>query len=113
MIWIDNRCPIEGCRYGGDTAEHYKLLGIKPYWCRGMKLEPKFDKDSDGKYTTRLRLYSTDACVVCLDNRPNIVYSGCRHNIICCDCILKMDDYYKCPMCRCTSRYVFPCAISG
>ena len=43
--------------------------------------------------------YYTDVCVICLGNKPNVLYTPCRHIATCLNCE-NIKTIYKCPMCR-------------
>ena len=38
-------------------------------------------------------------CIVCLENKPNVLYTNCLHRCVCDSCDFK-GEFSKCPMCR-------------
>ena len=43
--------------------------------------------------------YKLEQCVICLDNKPNILYKPCMHYCICLQCE-KKGKFENCPYCR-------------
>ncbi len=54
---------------------------------------------NDIKILVRKNTYNEEKCVICQENKPNIVYFPCSHNCVCKDCDKKMNGN-KCPLCR-------------
>ena len=46
-----------------------------------------------------LSVFKEDTCMICMDNKPNILFCNCGHLIICENCYHKYRDD-KCPICR-------------
>ena len=40
-----------------------------------------------------------DECVICYENKPNILYTNCLHFVVCKDCD-NNGNFSKCPLCR-------------
>ena len=54
-----------------------------------------YDED-DHKIKTTIK---EDDCVVCFENKPNILYTECMHFAVCTSCD-KKGDFKSCPLCR-------------
>ena len=54
-----------------------------------------YDED-DHKIKTMIK---EDDCVVCFENKPNILYTECMHFAVCTSCD-KKGDFKSCPLCR-------------
>ena len=48
-------------------------------------------------------IYTADECVICLDEKPNIVFGPCGHSCMCntcCEQMKKIQQSKQCPLCR-------------
>ena len=54
--------------------------------------------DPEGEYNIKKSIKSTE-CVICLQNRPNVLYIRCRHLVVCDSCDL-FGNLLECPICR-------------
>ena len=54
------------------------------------------DEDDDYEVKTTIK---EDECVVCYENKPNILYTECLHCVVCDSCD-KKGDFKSCPLCR-------------
>ena len=54
--------------------------------------------DPDEEYHIKKSIKSTE-CVICLQNRPNVLYIKCRHIVACDSCDLS-GKLLECPICR-------------
>ena len=54
--------------------------------------------DPDEEYHIKKSIKSTE-CVICLQNRPNVLYIKCRHIVACHSCDLS-GKLLECPICR-------------
>ena len=57
-------------------------------------------KDEDGVITiNEIKMYKTDECVICLENKTNVLFCLCGHICICekCNEIKKLNS---CPVCK-------------
>lgn len=91
-------CEIKNFSSSQELIQHLQLLGIEPFWKKGMNfciesskrniLEVKPDK-----------IYINESCVLCLDNHAEIIINRCGHQIYCIDCIDKSNKL-NCPICR-------------
>jgi len=42
-----------------------------------------------------------DICIICFENKTNIILKECNHDLFCDDCISKIENINnKCPLCR-------------
>ena len=58
--------------------------------------EDNEDEDDDYEVKTAIK---EDECVICYENKPNILYTECLHYVVCDSCD-KKGDFKSCPMCR-------------
>ena len=58
--------------------------------------EDRYDKDYDYKLKKSIK---EDECVICLNNKANILYTECLHFVVCDSCD-KKGKFSKCPLCR-------------
>ena len=57
------------------------------------------EEDEDEDEEPARKTITEPECIICFENKPNILYLECMHLCVCngCDCKGKL---YKCPMCR-------------
>ena len=58
--------------------------------------EDHYDEDYDYKLKKSIK---EDDCVICLNNKANILYTECLHFVVCDSCD-KKGKFSKCPLCR-------------
>ena len=60
------------------------------------------DLNNDFIHEPKLDIYKDDTCVVCIENKPNILFCNCGHLVVCEKCYhnLENTNYHKCPKCR-------------
>ena len=59
-----------------------------------------FDLDEDYDYYREIKTsINEEECVICYENKPNILYSDCCHIAVCYECDTK-GRFRSCPMCR-------------
>jgi hypothetical protein len=49
------------------------------------------------------QIYTADDCVICLDEKPNVVFGPCGHSCMCntcCEQMKKIKQSNQCPLCR-------------
>ena len=46
-----------------------------------------------------INVYKEDVCVVCMENKVNILFCNCGHLVVCYECFHKLENS-KCPKCR-------------
>ena len=51
------------------------------------------------RYIPTFKIFKEDVCVVCLQNKPEIMFYDCQHCCVCSDCE-KVEPFMKCPYCR-------------
>ena len=62
--------------------------------------EESEDKDEDGAITiNEIKTYKTDECVICLENKNNVLFCNCGHICVCEKCI-EIIGLTKCPVCK-------------
>ena len=77
-----------------ETIERNFFIRIAPtvYFFREGQPDP------DEEYHIKKSIKSTE-CVICLQNRPNVLYIKCRHIVACDSCDLS-GKLLECPICR-------------
>jgi len=109
------KCPSIACNYKDfETSEklirHLTLLGIEPFWQKGIILNTDDEKiDRTMLLNFVPKLYITDTCIICLDNKPNIITNNCRHHVYCTTCF-NPNIPNLCPICRTKVDSFFPYA---
>ena len=58
--------------------------------------EDYYDEDYDYKLKKSIK---EDECIICCDNKANILYTECLHFVVCDGCD-KKGKFFKCPLCR-------------
>ena len=56
------------------------------------------DEDYDGPKPLQKAIKEKE-CVICFENKPNILYTECLHIVVCSSCDAK-GKFIKCPFCR-------------
>ena len=91
--------------------EEKKIIEEKKYYLPPETIERKFyifmvptvyfregQPGPDEEYHIKKSIKSTE-CVICLQNRPNVLYIKCRHIVACDSCDLS-GKLLECPICR-------------
>ena len=55
--------------------------------------------DSNNWYTNANKTVKTEECLICVENKPNVLFCGCGHLCVCEECI-KYYESYQCPVCK-------------
>ena len=55
--------------------------------------------DSYNEHINTNKTFKTEECLICTENKPNVLFCGCGHLCVCKDCI-KSYQSYKCPICK-------------
>jgi hypothetical protein len=114
-----SKCPAYICKYNDtdsplEVIEHFKSLGIPPFWKTGMDLSSK--KVNEYVFKKEVKIFNVDNCVFCLEKKPNVVFDKCLHCCFCIDCYLSITnpvsnvswDTKKCPVCKMFYSKVYP-----
>ena len=56
-------------------------------------------REEHRRYIPTFKIFKEDVCVVCLHNKPEIMFYDCQHCCVCSDCE-KVKPLMKCPCCR-------------
>ena len=59
--------------------------------------ENENEVESDSEYD--INVYREDECVICMENKANILFCDCGHLIVCDECYHELEND-KCPKCR-------------
>ena len=84
----DDNTEIEGEFYIGIDA----IVYVSP----ADENENRYEEDYDYKLKKSI---TEDECVICCDNKANILYTECLHFVVCDGCD-KKGKFSKCPLCR-------------
>ena len=57
------------------------------------------DEDEDEDEEPARKTISEPECIICFENKPNILYTECLHFVVCDGCDFK-GRFNKCPLCR-------------
>ncbi len=80
-------------------CNHYKLLGIAPFFNIDDKQNNKnFLKIYDSYDYELNNIYEYDYCIACFTTKPNIVFNPCNHNCLCYGCLVNYKNN-TCPVC--------------
>ena len=58
-----------------------------------------FEDEDDAIAINEIKTYKTDECVICLENKTNVLFCNCGHICVCEKCI-KIKRLPKCPVCK-------------
>ena len=90
-----------------ELITHFQKLGILPFWKSGMK----FEKENEYQFNKNIKLYDSKECIICLDNKTNIIFDRCMHSCYCISCFdkfIKLNSILKCPLCREFFNKIYP-----
>ena len=57
------------------------------------------EEDDDIKTINEIKTYKTDECVICLEDKNNVLFCNCGHICVCKKCI-EIKRLTKCPVCK-------------
>ena len=120
------KCPSYACSEANhiftpeELCEHFKLLGIKPFWpSYEITNSTNLTNSTNTNNTTNVinyvtnpqlllnKIYTTENCIVCLDKSPQLVLYPCLHHVFCFNCI-NLKIYSRCSICRQKIIDIFP-----
>ena len=114
------KCPAYICNYDNinsaeEVIEHFQKLGIPPFWKKNMIITSK-TKTTDYIFNKEIKIFNIDECIICLQNKPNIILDKCLHCCFCIDCFLSLAsppsstswNIKICPICRSIYSKVYP-----
>ena len=93
------------CFQDGDGQPTYFLKDVTPdFFLTPYKIHVNADVNIKGlrkeqRDIPTFKIIKTDDCVICLDNKPEIMFYDCLHCCVCSDCE-KVKSSMKCPYCR-------------
>ena len=61
--------------------------------------------DSDDNHKNNNKTFKTEECLVCTENKPNVLFCGCGHISMCEECLIYYESY-KCPVCKNRNRNI-------
>ena len=84
-------------KYGSNTEiEGEFFIGIDVVVYVSPEDKDRYDEDYDYKLKKSIK---EDECVICFNNKANILYTECLHFVVCDGCD-KKGKFSKCPLCR-------------
>ena len=94
---------VEGRFYQiGENDLNTVISRGKPFYCVSNKnieildnyLDPEFD-------INKIKVYTLEECVICMNESPNIIFLPCGHQCTCKTCCDIISDAHKsCPLCK-------------
>jgi len=105
------KCPSYVCKESHKTftpeelIEHFKILGIEPFWKVGDVIKPPQITNSDKFDIYQVKVYKENNCIICFDSDKECIIYPCLHYICCLECSTLID---KCPKCLIKFDYVIP-----
>ena len=57
------------------------------------------ENDSYNQHINANKTFKTEECLICVENKPNVLFCGCGHLCVCEECI-KYYESYECPVCQ-------------
>jgi hypothetical protein len=113
------KCPAFICQYQhmnstDEVIEHFQKLGIEPIWHKGLDFSVKQNQEVKYNFNPNTKIYDSDNCIICLENKANIIFDKCLHCLMCIDCYsmsCSSQDYSwvsKCPFCKSFYTKVYP-----
>ena len=101
------KCPSWVCDKSDETmtpdelCEHFKVLGIYPFWQPEMIIAPKKTAKVVNKEKLDKDVYNSlfvnSSCLICLDEDPQVIFLPCNHHATCFSC---STSFSICPVCR-------------
>lgn len=115
------KCPAFICQYQNtnsvdEVIEHFQKLGIEPIWHKGLDFSKK-PTETKYNFNSGTKIYNSDTCIICLENKANIIFDKCLHCLLCIDCYSmsrendNLSNYAwvsKCPFCKTFYNKVYP-----
>ena len=69
-------------------------------WYLWIEVEDNHESEDESEYESiTLKAYKEDKCVVCFNNKPEILFYDCVHYCVCHECE-ERKSFKKCPLCR-------------
>lgn len=103
-------CPAYICKNNNfnnpeDLIKHFKILGIPPFWKQGDEIETS--NKIKINYELKGNLFDTEDCVICFENKTDLICDPCLHKVYCNECY-NINYIKKCPICRENILRVYP-----
>ena len=73
-------------------------IDVSTVWWEDYNSEDEDEDEDEDEEPTR-KTISEPECIICFENKPNMLYLECMHLCVCNVCDGK-GKFYKCPMCR-------------
>ena len=61
--------------------------------------EDEKETDEEPKIINQSKIFKSDECIICMVNKPNILFCNCGHISICTECY-KLKSLSACPICK-------------
>jgi len=108
---INCRFPKEGRILGNyyqvpheDVSLVFKGTSLSHYSVKGKHIKnlgTSLPEDNIKDRSELKEIYIADDCVICLDEKPNVVFGPCGHSCMCKVCFEQMQKIkQQCPLCR-------------
>ena len=76
-----------------EENEELTVLDIEPI------AEDEKEPDEEPKIINPSKIFKSDECIICMDNKPNILFCNCGHLCYCTECY-KLKSLSACPICK-------------
>ena len=63
--------------------------------------------EEEPKIINQSKIFKSDECIICLTNKPNILFCNCGHIPICTECY-KLKSLSACPICKTENEIIRP-----
>ena len=95
-----------------ENNDQTRSFGFCTCFSEPFRLELSLEQDSESPYIEKedeeeieeeeetineLKTFKFDNCVICLENKPSVLFCNCGHLCVCKECIKR---FTKCPICK-------------
>ena len=96
----DKICYENKYYYNFEVEGNFKIyIKASVKWWEDYNSEEDEDEDEDEDEEPARKTISEPECIICFENKPNILYTECLHFVVCDGCDSK-GRFNKCPLCR-------------
>ena len=101
MLKINDENGIESIRecieYSNDNG--FYLTFTRKFDAYFIIYNDSDEHDSYNQHINANKTFKTEECLICVENKPNVLFYGCEHLCVCEECI-RYYESYKCPVCK-------------